>query len=67
MREGAGNPLFPAPVYRDTRHLPWKSLANAFAFSSSPVACFVSSFQLSFLPGSDTFFFMNSPTALLSW
>ena len=33
--------------------------------SGDPVACLVSSFQLSVRPGSKTRFFMNSPTALL--
>lgn len=46
-------------------YFPPKSAANARGFSSSPVACFVSSCQVSERPGSKTRWRMKSPTALL--
>ena len=41
------------------------SAANALALKSAPVACRVKPFQSSERPGSKTFVFKNSPTALL--
>ena len=46
-------------------YFPPNSAANAWGFSSSPVACFVSSFQVRLRPGAKTRFRMNSPTWLI--
>ena len=63
------NPAWDTPLRkmrRLLRQFPPNSAAKARGFSSSPVACFVSSFQGRVRPGANTRFRMNSPTWRLS-